>query len=169
MLRKLRILMAQLHRTTQQDISAPSSSVLPLEPSWPTGAVIGGRHTVTRVITIPTPPHTVALTMATVITTARRITTTTPEPMAGMGVLTVRMDPRIGEPVTILTRAHTLEVVRYPLLTAAEARPKPIIPTPALMRRRDKAPAPQLNGAARMCLAETRALPRAITPLPMEP
>src|SRR5262249_53372096 len=114
-------------------------------------AAIGGRHTVARVITTPTPRHIVALTMATVITTAHRITTTTPEPMDGMGVLLVRTDQRRGVQVTILTQARMHEAVLSRLLMVPEVQHKRIIHTPAHMRRRDKAQALQLNGAARMC------------------
>src|SRR5262249_21775105 len=133
------------------------------------GVAIGGLHTVMRVITIPTPRHIAALTTATVITTARRITTTTPEPMDGMGVPTARTDLRVGVQATILTQARTHEAVLSRLLMAPEVQHKRIIHTPAPMRRRDKVQAPQPNGAARMSPEETRALPRAITPLPMAP
>src|SRR5215467_8373352 len=98
--------MAPLHRTTRPDILVPSFWGLQPERSWLTGVAIGGRHTVTEVTTIPTQRHTVALTTATVITTARLIMTTTPAPMAGMGVLMARTDLRIGVLVTILTQAR---------------------------------------------------------------
>src|SRR5262245_26616080 len=130
---------------------------------------IGGRHTVTEVTTTPTRRHTVARIMATVITTARLITITTPEPMDGMGVLMARTDLRIGAQVIILIQARTLEAVLSRLLMEQEAQHKRIIHTPVPMRRRDKVPARMPNGEARMCPAETRALPRAITRLPMEP
>ena len=109
-----------------------------------------------------------ALTTATVIITARLITTTTPEPMDGMGVLTARTDLRIGALVTILTRERTHEAVLSRLLTAAEVQHKLIIHTPAPMRRRDKVRVRMRNGGVRMCRGETRALPRAITRRPME-
>src|SRR5215475_12682370 len=127
------------------------------------GVAIGGRHTVTRVTTTPTRRHTVALTMATVITTARLITTTTREPMAGMGVRMVRTGLRVGVLVIILTPARTLEAALSRLLMEPGAQHKRIIHTPAPMRRRDKVQVPQPNGAVRMCREETRALPRVIT------
>src|SRR5262249_35747963 len=105
----------------------------------------------------------------TVITTARLIMTTTPAPMAGMGVLMVRTDPRIGVLVTILTQARTLEAVLSRLLMAPEVQRKHTNHIPAPMRRRDKVPVPQPNGAVRMSREATRARPRAITPLPMAP
>jgi hypothetical protein len=101
--------------------------------------------------------------MATVITTARFIMTTTREPMVGMGALTVRTDLRVGGLVTILTRERTHEAVLSRLLMALEVQHKRIILTPAPMRRRDKVRVPQLNGVARTCREETRALPWAIT------
>jgi hypothetical protein len=133
------------------------------------GAAIGGRHTVTGVITIPTPRHTVAHTMATVIITARPITTTTPEPMDGKRVRLARTDQRPGGLVTILTRERTHEAVLSRLLMVPEVQHKRIIHIPAPMRRRDKVQVPQPNGEARMCRVETRVLPRAITLPPMEP
>ena len=130
---------------------------------------IGGRHTAAGVITIRTPRHTVALITATVIITARRITTTTPAPTAGLEVPTARTDPRVGGLVIILIQARTLEVERFPHLTAPEAQHKRIIHTPAPMRRRDKVRVPQPSGAARMFREETRALPWAIILRPMAP
>jgi len=161
--------MALLHRTTRQDISAASFWVLPPERFWLTGVAIGGRRIVMRVTTTRIQPRTVALTTVTVIITVRLTTITTPELTAGMVALTVLTDPRIGAPVTTPTQAPTLEAVQYPRLTAAEVQHKHIIHTPARMRRRDKVQVPQPNGAARMCREETRALPLAITPLPMAP
>ena len=79
-----------------------------------------------------------------------------------------RTDPRIGGLVIILIQARTLEVVRFPHLTAAEVQPKLITHTPAPMRRRDKVPVRMRNGGARMCRGETRALPWAIIRRPME-
>src|SRR5262245_60092469 len=136
MSRKLPIPMALLLPTTQQAIWGRSFWVLPPERSWLTGAAIGGRHTAAGVITIRTPRHTAALTMATVITTARLIMTTTPEPMDRMGVPTVPMDRRIGGLVTILTPERTHEAVLSRLLMAPEVQRKHIIHTPAPMRRR---------------------------------
>ena len=130
---------------------------------------IGGRHTVTQVTITRTRRRTVALTMATVITTARLIMTTTRELMDGKGLRLARMDQRPGGPVTILTRERTHEAVRSRLLMAPEVQHKRIIHTPAPMRRRDKVQVPQPNGEARMCRGETRVLPRAITLPPMEP
>src|SRR5215472_3963265 len=132
------------------------------------GVAIGGRHTVTEVTTTPTRRHTVARIMATVITTARLITITTLEPMDGMGVLTVRTDLRIGVLVIILIQARTLEAVLSRLLMEPEAQHKRIIHTPAPTRRRDKVQARTLNGAVHMSLAGIKALPRVITPRPME-
>ena len=131
-------------------------------------AAIGDRHIVAVVSITLTLRRTAALITATVIITARLITITTREPMAGMGVLMVRTDLRIGVLVTILTQVRTLEAVRYRLLMAPGVQHKRTIHTPAPMRRRDKVQVPQPNGVARMCREETRALPRAITPLLME-
>src|SRR5262245_16805279 len=130
--------------------------------------VIGGRRTVTEVTTTRTRRHTVARITATVITTARLITITTPEPMDGMGVLMARTDLRIGGLVIILIQARTPEAVLSRLLIETEAQHKRIIHTPAPTRRRDKVQARTLNGAVRMFREETRALPRAITRRPME-
>src|SRR5215813_4818624 len=131
-------------------------------------AAIGGRHTVTEVTTTRTRRHTVARITATVITTARLITITTPEPMDGTGVLMARTDLRIGAQVIILIQARTPEAVLSRLLMGPEAQHKRIIHTPAPTRRRDKVQARTLNGAVRMFREETRALPRAITQRPME-
>src|SRR5215471_21567754 len=118
---------------------------------------IGGRHTVTEVTTTHTQRHTVALTMATAITTARLITITTPEPMAGTGVLMARTDQRRGVLVIILTQERTHEAVLSRLLMAPEVQHKRTIHTLAPMPRRDKVQVPQLNGAVRMFREETRA------------
>src|SRR5262245_14584608 len=133
------------------------------------GVAIGGRHIVMRVTTIPGRRHTAGRITATVITTARLITTIILEPTVGMGVLMARTDLRRGGLVTIPTRAHTHEAVLSRLLMAPEVQHKRIIHTPAPMRRRDKVQAPQPNGAARTCREETRALQWAIIRLPMEP
>src|SRR5215470_7933553 len=125
--------MAPLHRTTPRAIWGRSFWVLPPERSWLTGVAIGGRHTVAGVITIRTPRHTVALTTATVIITARLITTTTRELMGGKAVRLARMDLRPGGLVTILTRERTHEAARSRLLTAPEVQHKHIIHTPAPM------------------------------------
>src|SRR4029453_17416917 len=127
------------------------------------GAAIGGRHTVTQVTITRTRRRTVAHITATVIITARLITITTRELMDGRRVRLDRTDLRPGGLVTTLTRERTHETVRSRPLMAAEAQHKRITHTPAPMRRRDKARAPQLNGAVRMCRGETRALPWGIT------
>src|SRR5215472_14944475 len=161
--------MAPLPRTTPQAIWGRSSWVLPPERSWLTGVAIGGRHTVAGVIIIRTPRHTVALTTATVIITARLTTIITRELTAGMGALTVPMDRRIGELVTILTRERTPEAERFPHLTAAEVPRRRTILIQAPTRRPDKALVRMRSGVARTYRAETRALPRDITRPPMEP
>ena len=74
----------------------------------------------------------------------------------------------LGRWLQSLHRHCTLEVVRFPHLTAAEVQHRHIIHTPAPMRRRDKVRVRTLNGAARMSREETRALPWAITRRPME-
>src|SRR5215831_2662845 len=96
MLPKPRTPTAPLHRTTPQAIWGRSSWVLPPERFWLTEVAIGGRHTAAGVITIRTPRHTAAHITATVLITARLIMTITRELMAGMGVLMVRTDPRVG-------------------------------------------------------------------------
>ena len=168
MLPKPAILTARLHPTTQQDIWARSFWVQPRERSLPMEVAIGGRHTATRVIITRTQRRTAVPTMATVIITARLITTTTPALTAGMGVPTARTDPRVGGLVTILTRERTHEAVLSRLLMAPEVQHKHIIHTPALMRRRDKVRVRMLNGAAPTFREETKALPWAIIRLLME-
>ena len=159
--------MARLQRTTQLGIWVHSFLALLPEQFLPMEAAIGGHLTVTEATITRTRRRTVALTMDTVITTARLITTITPAPMAGMAALMAPMDLRIGELVIILIRVPTLEAERCRLLMEPEALRKLIIHTPAPMRRRDKIQVPQPNGVVRMCREETRALPRAITLRPM--
>jgi hypothetical protein len=161
--------MALLHRTIQQAIWERSFWGLPRERSWLTGVGIGGRHIAALGSTILTRRHTVALTMATVITTARLIMTTIREPMVGMGVLTARTDLRVGGLVTIPTPERTHGVVLSRLLMAPEVQHKRIIHTPAPMRRRARVQVPQPSGEARMFREETRVLPRGIIQPPMEP
>ena len=132
------------------------------------GAAIGGHHTVMQVTITRTRRHTVALTMATVITTARRITTTTRELMAGMGVLLARTDRRPGGLATILTRERTHEAVPSRLLMAPEVPRKRTTHTPAPMRRRDKVRARTLNGVVHMSHAGIKALPWDIIRRPTE-
>src|SRR4029453_15112963 len=132
------------------------------------GAAIGGRHTVTQVTITHTRRRTVAHIMATVIITARLITTTTRELMDGKGVRLARTDLRPGELVIILTRERTHEAVRSRLLMAPEAQHKRITRTQAPMRRPDKVPVRMLNGAAPTSPGETRAVPWAIIRPPME-
>ena len=165
---KRRIPTAQLHRTTQQDTWAPSFWALRPERSWPTGAVIGGRHTVTRVTITHTRRRTVALITATVIITARLITTTTRELMDGKGVRLARTDLQPGGLVIILTRERTHEAAQYRQLTGAEVPRRHTIHTQAPMHRPGKVPVPQLNGAAPMCREEIRALPWGTTRARME-
>lgn len=130
---------------------------------------IGGRHTVTAVTITLTRRRTVAHITATVIITARLITTTTLELMDRKGVRLARTDLRPGGLDTILIRERTHAGVLSRLLMAPEVQHKRIIHTPAPMRRRDKVQVPQPNGEARMFREETRVLPRAITLPPMEP
>src|SRR6516162_2534651 len=159
---------APLLPITQQAIWAASFWVLLRGRSLQTGVAIGGRRIVSGVTTIRTRRRTVARITATVIITARLITITIRELMAGKGVLLARTDQRPGGLVTILTRERMHEAVRFPHLTAAEVPHRRTIHTPEPMLRPDKVRARTLNGAAPMCRGETRALPRVITRRPME-
>src|SRR4029453_7086162 len=127
------------------------------------GAAIGGRHTVTQVTITRTRRRTVAHITATVIITARLITTTTRELMDGKRVRLARTDLRPGALVTIHTQARTPEVVRSRHLTAVEPPRRHTIRTHAPLRRPDKVRVPQPSGAAPTCREEIRALPWVIT------
>src|SRR5262249_19114597 len=131
-------------------------------------AAIGGRHTVTEVTTTRTRRHTVARITATVITTARLITITTPEPMDGTGVLMARTDLRIGAQVIILIQARTPEAGLSRPLFAPERQDKRKIHKTAPPPQRGKVQAPNLNGAVRKVSQENRGQTRAITRRPME-
>src|ERR1051325_2597225 len=168
MLRKPPIPMALLLPITPQATWAHSSWERPLARSLPMAVAIGGHHTVMKVFITPTQRRSPARIMATVITMARLITTIVPEPMAGMGVLMVRTDQHTGALVIILIPVHTQEAVRFRLLMEAEVLRKHTIHIPALMRRRDKVQVPPPSGAVRTFREETRALPLAIIPPPME-
>ena len=133
------------------------------------GAAIGGRHTVTGVTTILTRRRTVALTTEVMVTITQRLTMTLPrERMVGNRQPMALMDQQREAPVTILTLGLMREVLRFRQLMAAEAQHRHITRTPAPMLRRDRVRARTLSGEAPMSREETRVLPWAITPPPME-
>jgi hypothetical protein len=133
------------------------------------GVDIGGRHIVVGDFIIPTLRRTVALTGAMVIILMRRLTMITiREHMAGRRVRMARTGRPLPVPVTIPTRARTPEAVRSQHPMAAEVQRRRTTRTRERTRRRDKVRVRMLNGAARMSLAETRALPWGIIRLLME-
>ena len=133
------------------------------------GVVIGGRHTVTAVTTVPTPRRTVARITEVMVIIIQRLTMTLPrERMVGNRQPTVLTARQRAAPVTILTSERTREVLRFRHLTAAEAQPRHITRTPGPMRRRDRVRTRTLNGETPMSREETRALLWAITRRPME-
>src|SRR6266436_3119584 len=133
------------------------------------GAAIGGRHTVMVAITIPTLPHTVARITGVMVIITQRLTMTLPrEPMVGNRQPMALTDRRRAARVTILILGLTLAVPVSRRLTAAEVPRRRIIRTQAPMRKPDKVPVRMLNGEAPTSREETRALPWAITPPPME-
>ena len=134
------------------------------------GAVIGGRHTVTRVTTIPTRQRTVALTMGGMVIIIQRLTMTLLRELMVGNRQPMALTGRQQEvPVTILILGLTLAVPVSRRLMGAEAQRKRTIRTPELMRRPDKVPVRMLNGVAPTSREEIRALPWAITRPPMEP
>ena len=163
------IRMARLHPATRQDIWARSYWVRPQERSLPMGAAIGGRHTVTGVTTTPTRRRTVALTTEVMVTITQRLTMTLPrERMVGNRQPMALTDRQQEVPVTILIPGLTLAAPVFRRLMGAEAQRKRTIRTQELMRRPDKVPIRMLSGEAPTCHEEIRALPWAITRLPME-
>jgi hypothetical protein len=169
MLLKPPIPMAPLLPTTQQAIWGRSSWVRLRARSLPTEVVIGGRHTVAGVSTIPTPRRTAVLTGDMVIIRMRRLTMiTTPERTDGMGALTARMARRPPELVIIHTLGRTLEAGQFPRLTAPGAQHRLTIRTQAPMRRPGKVPVQQPSGAVPTSHEEIRALAWAITRQLME-
>ena len=161
--------MARLHPATQQDIWAHSSWVRPRERSLPTGAAIGGRHTVTVVTTAPTQQRIVARITEVMVITIQRLTMILLRALTGGNKRpTALTDRRREVPVTILTPALMREVLRFRHLMAAEAQHRHITRTPAPMLRPDRVRARTLSGAVPTCREETRALPWAITQQRME-
>ena len=133
------------------------------------GVAIGGHHTATVGITIPIPRHTVALiTGVTAIIIQRLTMTPQRELMGGSRLLMDRTARPLEGPVTIRTPEPTLEALRSRLLMGVEVRHRPTILTAAPMLRPGKVRVRRLSGAAPTCREETRALPWAITPPPME-
>jgi hypothetical protein len=133
------------------------------------GAAIGGRHIVMVAITIPTPRHTVVRITGVMVIITQRLTMTLPrERMVGNRQPMALTDRQRAAPVTILILGLTLAVPVSRRLMGAEAQRKPTIRTREPMLRPDRDRARTLNGAARMCREETRALPWAITRPPME-
>jgi hypothetical protein len=133
------------------------------------GAAIGGRHTVMVAITIPTPRRTVALTTGGMVIIIQRLTMTLlREPMVGNRQPMALTGRQQEVPVTILILGLTLAVPVSRRLMGAEAQRKRTIRTLEPMLRRDRDRARTLSGEAPMSREETRALPWAITPPPME-
>jgi hypothetical protein len=133
------------------------------------GAAIGGRHIVMVATTIPTLPHTVALITGVMVIIIQPLTMTLPrEPMVGNRQPMALTDRRRAAPVTILILGLTLAVPVSRRLMGAEAQRKRTIRTQELMLRPDKVPIRMLSGEAPTSREETRALPWAITRLPME-
>jgi hypothetical protein len=133
------------------------------------GAAIGGRHIVMVAITIPTRRRTVALTTGDMVIIIQLLTMTLPPArMAGNRQPMALTDRQQEVLVTILIPVLTLAVPVFRRLMGAEAQRKPTIRTREPMLRPDRDRARTLNGAARMCREETRALPWAITRPPME-
>ena len=133
------------------------------------GAAIGGRHTVMVDITIPTRRRTVALTTVVMVIIIQPLTMTLPrEHMVGNRQPMALTDRQRAAPVTILILGLTLAAPVFRHLMGVEAQRRRITPTQALMLRRDRVRARTLSGAVPTCREETRALPWAITQLPME-
>ena len=132
-------------------------------------AAIGGRRTVMVAFTILTPRRTVALTTGVMVIIIQLLTMTLPrEHMAGNRQPMALTDRQQEAPVTILIPGLTLAAPVSRRLMGAEAQRKRTIRTQAPMRRPDKVPVRMLNGEAPMSREETRVLPWAITPPPME-
>src|SRR5512132_3118990 len=160
---------ARSHPATQQDTWAPSFWALPQERSLLMGAAIGGRHIVMVAITIPTPRRTVALTTGGMVIIIQRLTMTLlREPMVRNRQPMALTGRQQEVPVTILILGLTLAVPVSRRLMGAEAQRKRTIRTLEPMLRRDRDRARTLSGEAPMSREETRALPWAITPPPME-
>ena len=133
------------------------------------GAAIGGRHTVMVAIIIPTLPRTVALTTGGMVIITQRLTMTLPrEHMVGNRQPTALTDRQRAAPVTILILGLTLAVPVSRPRMAAEAQHKRTIRTREPMLRPDRDRVRTLSGEAPTCREETRVLPWAITPPPME-
>jgi hypothetical protein len=133
------------------------------------GAAIGGHHIVMVAITIPTPRHTVVLTTGVmVIIIQRLIMTLLRARMVGNRQPMALTDRQQEVPVTILIPGLTLAVPVFRHLMGAEAQRKPTIRIREPMLRPGRDRARTLSGEARMCRVETRVLPWAITPPPME-
>ena len=132
-------------------------------------AAIGGHHTVMVVITIPTRRRTVALTTGDMVTIIQRLTMTLLRaPMVGNRQPMALTDRQRAAPVTILILGLTLAVPVSRRLMGAEAQHKRTIRTQEPMLRPDRDRARTLSGVAPMSREETRVLPWAITPPPME-
>jgi hypothetical protein len=135
----------------------------------PTGAAIGGRHTVTVVTTTPTRQRIVARIMEVMVIIIQRLTMTLLRALTGGNKQpTALTDRQRAAPVTILTPALMREVLRFRHLMAAEAQRRHITRTPAPMLRPDRVQARTLSGVVPMSREETRALPWAITQQRME-
>ena len=133
------------------------------------GAAIGGRHTVTGVITTPTRRRTVAHITGVMVIITQRLTMTLPrEPMVGNRRPMALTGRQQEVPVTILILGLTLAVPVSRRLMGAEAQRKPTIRTREPMLRPDRDRARMLSGVAPTSREETRAPPWAITRPPME-
>jgi hypothetical protein len=133
------------------------------------GAGIGGRHIVMVAITIPTPRRTVVLITGGMVIIIQPLTMTLlQERMVGNRQPMALTGRQQEVPVTILILGLTLAVPVSRRLMGAEAQRKRTIRTLEPMLRRDRDRARTLSGEAPMSREETRALPWAITPPPME-
>jgi len=127
-------------------------------------AAIGGRHTVTEVITTPTRRRTAALITGVMVIITQRLTMTLlREPMAGNRQPTALTVRQRAAPVTILTPALMRAALQFRRLMAVEAQHRHITRTLAPMLRLDRDQARTLSGVVPMCREETRALPWVIT------
>ncbi len=133
------------------------------------GAAIGGRHTVMVATTIPTRRRTVALTTEVMVIIIQRLTMTLlRERMVGNRQPMALTDRQQEVPVTILIPGLTLAAPVSRRLMGAEALRKRTIRTREPMLRPDRDRARTLSGVVPMSREETRVLPWAITPPPME-
>src|SRR4029077_997917 len=115
--------MARLQAAMQRDIWARSYWGRLQARSWPMGAAIGGRHTVTGVTTTPTRERTVARITEVMGIIIQRLTMILLRELTdGSRLLMGRTDRRRAAPVTILTPALMREVPVFRLRMGVEAQ-----------------------------------------------